>query len=72
MAVESNMKLIIPGTPLYALLKRNKGNTITITTPAGEEQGILSEFSQTYLTIVTDTSLTKYVLMDNVVSFSFS
>ncbi|MFX3632520.1 MAG: hypothetical protein ACE3L7_06105 [Candidatus Pristimantibacillus sp.] len=72
MAIESTSKLVIPGTPLYSLFNKNIGNVVSLATTVGEESGTLVSFSQSYVTITTDSGINKYVLLEKIISFSFT
>ncbi|CAM3174349.1 hypothetical protein PALU110988_06340 [Paenibacillus lupini] len=71
MTTPSVSHLITPGSTLFSLMTRHKGSLMTISTTAGMEQGILTAFDPSYLTLVTDTNQTRYVLVMNIASFSF-
>ncbi|GLX70241.1 DUF2642 domain-containing protein [Paenibacillus glycanilyticus] len=71
MTTPSVSHLITPGSTLYSLMTRHKGQLMTVSTAAGEVQGYLTAFDPTYLTLTTDLNQTKYVLVMNIASFSF-
>ncbi|SFE76215.1 Protein of unknown function [Paenibacillus catalpae] len=71
MTTPSVSHLITPGSTLYSLMTRHKGELMTVSTAAGVVQGILTAFDPAYLTLTTDTNQTKYVLVMNIASFSF-
>ncbi|WP_338554442.1 DUF2642 domain-containing protein [Paenibacillus sp. KS-LC4] len=73
MAIESTAKHIIPGSPLSTVLSENKGNSITVNTTAGSSfSGQFSDYTASYLIITTAPSTTLYVMVEEIVSFSFS
>ncbi|MCM3629532.1 DUF2642 domain-containing protein [Paenibacillus glycanilyticus] len=71
MTTPSVSHLITPGSTLFSLMTRHKGSLMTVATSAGVVQGILTAFDPAYLTLVTDTNQTKYVLVMNIASFTF-
>ncbi|WP_341280956.1 DUF2642 domain-containing protein [Paenibacillus sp. FSL H8-0537] len=73
MAIESTAKHIIPGSPLSTVLSENKGNPITVNTTAGSSvSGQFTDYTASYLVITTAPSTTLYVMVEEIVSFSFS
>ena len=72
MTLDSDSKLVLPGTILYAFLQRNKGKQMSIMTTAGLASGLLHAFNPSFLTLTSPSGQETYILFDQVVSFLFT
>jgi len=72
MAVENAVNPLALGTELGALMIRNQGNGIAVTTAVGELSGTLESYHSSYLRIADSSGTLKYVLCNQIIAVSFS